>query len=67
MQLEERWGLYLMKDLVIDYFNTWQSIATRKEMYDLKHKDMLPLFSVLAEMTQKGMLTNQGAYYSRQW
>lgn len=63
-----------MKNLVIDYFNTWQSIATRKEVYDqimgendLGHKEMLPLFSVLAEMTQEGLLTNQGAYYSKQW
>lgn len=64
-----------MVTLVRDYFDTWQTIATRKEVYDqvmkeqgLSHTAMLPIFTALAYMvTMEELSFNPIGYYGKNW
>jgi len=64
-----------MVSLVVDYFDHWQTIATRKEIYDQIKAErlfspgrMLSIFPVLTFMVISKQLTwNPKGYYSKNW
>lgn len=62
------------RDHVTEYFNTWQTIATVKELHDqilaenkFTMTEMCDLFPVLNSMMSDGSITLTGQYYAKAW
>lgn len=63
-----------MVEYIRDYFNTWQTIATKKEIHDqilyerkLDMTQMMDMFVALNHMLSSLQLTFQKGYYSKNW
>ena len=63
-----------MINLIVEFFDIWQTIATKKEIHDqilaeqrFSLREMYPIFGSLSFMVESNQLTFMNGYYSKNW